>query len=374
MHTPLRQHIDAVGRSAKAAMTSLAFPVVAFLCFRLVLSSIGWFVLTIDATLRNGHALVRSPSLLAHPFLDAFFRWDAGYYSSIAKEGYSNVYTSNFFPLFSLEARALLTAFRVESDVACVLAASVNALLATVALFSLAKTLLSEKAAQWTVVAYVCFPFSFFQLAAYPESLTVALGASACLFARQQRPVAIFAMCVLAGLSRHTTLYAVLAAAVMGFVVHRRFLFGVLPVLSWSFGLSIFSAYEYAVFGDPLQFLHVRKLWLDGFTPVWTLEPSTASILMPGVAVTLISLIPLAMLLTSRAGRWIALAGMVWIAVLLTTGSSGLGRHSSSVWPIAIAVGRIAERWPSAAMIAVPVGAMAGGLMFSLFIQQWLMY
>jgi Dolichyl-phosphate-mannose-protein mannosyltransferase len=352
----------------------LCFPVLAFCSFRAVLSAVAWFILKTDDALRLGTGLVRSPALQRYSFFDAFFRWDGGWFARIATEGYLLVETANFFPLFSMQGRVLMLLFDIPADLALVLVASINGLIATCFLYLLTCELVGRAVGRWTVACYLCSPFSFFQIAAYPESLGVLLGAGACLLALRGHLKLTMIVCVLAALTRHTTCYAVFAAVLL-LVQRRRWLAALLTGGSWCVGLGAFSWFQAVTFKDPLKFVHVRSLWADGFVPLWRLNFQTDPVLLPGAVFAVVAGLASAIFCIRVRDQWpLGLAALIWMAVLVSTGGTGLGRHVSSVWPVFVAAGILFARKPTLATVFVAGGAACSSIIFSAYVRQYLIF
>ncbi len=351
----------------------LRFPGLAFLGFRTVMSAIAWFVLQMDNTLQSGLGLVRSPALQRFGFFDAFFRWDGGWFARIATEGYVLVETANFFPLFSMQGKVLMLLFAIPADLALVLVASINGLMATCALYLLACELFGEDVGRWTVAAYLCWPFGFFQIAAYPESLTVLLGASACFLAVKGHVKSMMLVCALAALARHTSCYAVFGAALL-LLQRRRWFASALALGSWCVGLGAFAWFQAVTFQDPLKFLHVRALWADGFVPLWSMHLRANPTFLPGAIFAVVSLLLSVWSFRERPKWPLGLATLIWLGVLMSTGGTGLGRHVSSVWPTFIAAGLILAPRPTLATALVAGSAACGSIMFTFYVHQWLIF
>lgn len=346
----------------------LAFPVSAFVVWRAVvhlIAKLGW---TLDANLRNGQGIVRSEALRANPGLDALFRWDAGWYTAVATSPYSDPLHANFFPAFPFEARALAALFSADLQVTMVLAASFNALIAVIALHFLCERLIGRDGARWATIAWLAYPFSFFQATAYPESLTVAAGASALALEIAGRRWLTLPVVALSALTRHTSIYGVLAQTLWRWT-RARWLERPLPLIAWGIGLACFCAVLWSRYGDPLYFITVRSQWVDGFASI--VETTKHPVLMPGAIFAVLLALGSLGLLASHSTRFLFLPTLLWFALLFVNGGTGLGRHSSSVWPAFIGLGVLFARRPTWAGLIIGCTAPVGGLMLFLHSHQW---
>jgi hypothetical protein len=172
---------------------SIQFALRAALGSRLIVWVIGLSVIAIFGA--NAHELAaHDPGFLTQPFhsgpLDKLVapaaRWDSAWYIVIAKSGYYNAESRNFFPLYPLLMRAV--ALVVGSPlIAGMVISFVSMLAGLTILYRLALLDLDERAAKITVLLVVLFPASLFLSAVYTESLFLVLSVSAVYAARRER-------------------------------------------------------------------------------------------------------------------------------------------------------------------------------------------
>lgn len=333
------------------------------------LAHLGWIL---DSNLRNGAWIERSPALRAIPGFDALFRWDAGYYMTIARGGYTDPRHANFFPLFPWEVRGVATLFSMDFHVATVVTATLNAFVAVIAIYLLAEKLMGRDGARWSVVAFLAYPFAFFQVTAYPESLTVAGAATALAFEVHARGKSSLLVQVFSALTRHTSAYGALAHTLYRFQQRAPWRLRLLPLVFWGLGLSAFCAFLYSRYGDPLMFISVRKIyWGDGFLPVWALKSDVSPMMIPGVVFALLPLAGTVLLWRNPALRFLVIPTVLWLAVLAYNGGTGLGRHVSSVWPGFLGLGWYFSTRPTLGVAVLALCAPFGGLMLFLHSHQW---
>jgi hypothetical protein len=125
-------------------------------------------------------------------FLESWFRWDAGWYTRIAREGYSiteivpGQRTVVFFPLFPLSVRAVSQLTGGDVYLAAFLISNVSLLLATIFFYWLVKDRYDEHIARSATALLLCFPYSFYFSTMYAESLYF-LGVTMAFWASQRR-------------------------------------------------------------------------------------------------------------------------------------------------------------------------------------------
>lgn len=198
-------------------------------------------------------------------------RFDAGWYRSVAKEGYSwdaarGVGNVMLFPLYPLLWRPLWWA-----GVPLFWA---GLLLAHLAFFAAVALLAAHAAREWgegsprdAVVALLAFPWAFYLLAPYAESLFLALALGVFAAARRRRWALVALLGLLAGLTRIHALalvppllwFAWEEARGRGPEGRRNALLAGAAALAPAFGVAAYFAWLAARFGDPLLYLHAQR-------------------------------------------------------------------------------------------------------------------
>jgi Gpi18-like mannosyltransferase len=131
----------------------------------------------------------------AHPFINMWSRWDAGWYLDVAKNGYkflpgeqSNV---AFFPLYPYLTRLIHSAIPVKGDAGWMLGGIIvsnTALLVGLIYLHRLVRLDYDYATAGRAVLYLCvFPTTLFLSAVYSESLFLALVVTAFYYSRSRR-------------------------------------------------------------------------------------------------------------------------------------------------------------------------------------------
>ena len=207
---------------------------------------------------------------LDNPILRPLFRWDTGWYLSIATRGYS--YDGNpekqqnvvFFPLYPLTCR-LCHAITGVSVPLCGVVLSNGALLGALAtLYVLVTREVGAASARLTLVLLSFFPGSLFFSTMYTESFYLLFSAQAFLAFNRER----FILCGgWVGLASATRLPGILLLAPLfaraPSPLKDRQMFGrvVLAALLGVCGLAGFMTYQLIAFGDPFVYIRDEQAW-----------------------------------------------------------------------------------------------------------------
>jgi len=332
--------------------------------------------------LRMDPRLHRGGGILSVPGIESLCRWDCGWFTRIALDGYQDPLWSNFFPLFPLLGRWLHQLTGMPIPYALVLWGNLLGALALVVAYRLFLELEGEAVAGTGVALIAAWPFSFFQAAGYPESLMFASSVIALALAYKGRHLWAGLVLGVGILGRHLTVVAGLGLLVaqllergrkpLRFVLHKDFL-GLLLPFAVAGTYCVFLAQR---FGDPLAFLHARSAgWGEGawygllqyFQPHSNWEPQIH-------AYVLLSIIPgvgAAMLLARR--RWWPLAGY-GVGLMITLwciGLLGLGRYTQACWPAFLPIAVGLERRPDFKLPVLLGFAIAQGMFLFLFTHSY---
>ncbi len=223
--------------------------------------------------------------------IQSWNHWDTVWYVIIADSGYEyDSRSTAFFPLFPMAMRAANPLLPGGTFEAGLIVSALACLAALILVHRLATEMIGAEDARRTTIYLLAFPTAFYLVAAYNESLFVALALASLYNMRRGRWwwAAMFA--AYAGATRMAGV--MLAAAFVfeylrqrGFSLRtQRRLGGILPwpagfrldrnalaVFLIPAGLGAYMLYCYLTFGNALQFLDAQKAWFrDGFTPPWT--------------------------------------------------------------------------------------------------------
>ena len=216
--------------------------------------------LPIDRTEARGFHLPPQP----HAFLEAWARYDACWYLTIAQHGYVDSIGAEdmraaFFPLFP-SVIAALTPVVGQPMIASLVISNVCYFVFLVLLWTIVEPRWGERVAEAAVWTYLLFPSAFFLSGAYSESLLLVLTAGALLMAMQRRWLAAGVLVALATLTRPLGVVAVVPVLAeygssterFSSEAARRLSLIVLPLAG---ALAAYAVVAWRSFGDPLAIL-----------------------------------------------------------------------------------------------------------------------
>jgi Gpi18-like mannosyltransferase len=210
------------------------------------------------------------------PILDSWAKWDTAWYVNIADLGYeADPRATAFFPLYPLTVRFVRTVLFMDTYPAALLVSAVCAFVALVLVHRFVTEAIDADHGRRTIWYLLAFPTGFYLVAAYNESMFIALlvGALYCM-----RRGHWWAAGALAGLSGATRMIGVVLG--LAFVYEylrqtgfswRRVRWDALGVTLVPVGLAIYMLYLWHTFGDAMYFNEAQKSWFrDGYQAPWT--------------------------------------------------------------------------------------------------------
>lgn len=315
-------------------------------------------------------------------WVQAWVRWDTGWYVQIAREGYS--YTQGqqssvaYFPAYPLTVRAL-SFLGLNTYVAAILVTVLCGLAGIYVFYRWAQTLKPERDAFAAATLLALYPFAFYLYgAAYSDSLFLLLAGGAFLAVEKRKLHWAILLGALATAAR-----PIAPALVLGLLLRNREL---RKAEGWTFSLldlaPIFAASGFVAyclflrheFGDAFAFATTQaspgwdqapglRTWLK--MPLWEAlqaHPSWGIFLRHGTHALLTALAlalawPARKLLSNAYAAYIALA--VGIPAVSTKDFMGLGRYAIAAFPVFL-VGSllISKRLPLALAVRVASGLL----------------
>jgi hypothetical protein len=229
-----------------------------------------------NTVLPGGHpVLIGSHPSFLHQLLPAWDRWDARWYTDIARRGYDwkkavGTGPAAFFPLYPLLIRAVVLVMHRSYQISALLVANVCFLGALIYLWRLSAWETSRDVA-WRTILYICvFPTAFFFFAGYTESLFLLLTVAAFYHLRRREWLLAG---LLAGLASATRVTGVLLALPFLYEYARSCDFSIrragwdgLSIALVPAGLIAFMVYLQAVVGDALALTRYQEAWQKIFT------------------------------------------------------------------------------------------------------------
>ncbi|WP_162907021.1 mannosyltransferase family protein [Allorhizocola rhizosphaerae] len=203
----------------------------------------------------------------------AWHRWDTVWYVIIADSGYEYDQRSTaFFPLYPMLIRVMNPVLPGGTFEAALIVSILCCLAALVLVHRLTAEMLGPAHAQRVAYYLLAFPTGFYLIAAYNESLFIALAVASlyCMRRGHWWMAGLFA-----GFAGATRMAGVmLALAFVYEYLRQRGWRGIrLNVLGLGLvpaGLGVFMFYCWRVLGDPLHFMESQKAWFRyGFKAPW---------------------------------------------------------------------------------------------------------
>lgn len=302
-------------------------------------------------------------------------RWDTTWYVIIAESGYrEDPRSAVFFPLYPMLVKIVNPVVPGDAFLAALVVSILACLAALVVVHRLVADLLGGELARRTGFYLLAFPTGFFLIAAYNESLFVALAAGSLYAMRRRHWWLAGLLAAFAGASR---LAGVLLGVVFVFEYLRQRGFSlrrVRPDALWvaltPTGVLAYAAYCWSAFHDPLFFQKQQAVWFRaGFTAPWTPMRQAAQqamrdplLLSPTAIRNLINLLcvlgVLVLLYLAVAGPWrlgpesgylVLFAGMDIVLPLLSGIQtdyplSGLWRYALECLPVFMVLARMGSR------------------------------
>lgn len=209
-----------------------------------------------------------------HQLLTMWNRWDTAWYTIIADAGYEyDTRATAFFPVYPMLIRGLNPIMPGGSFEAGMIIAALSALAALVMVHRLTTEMLGPAHGLRAAYYLLAFPTGFYLMAAYNESLFIALAVASLYCMRRGNWWAAGAF---AGLASGTRMAGVmLGLAFVYEYLRQRGWRGIrvdaLAAALVPAGLFAFMFYCYQTFGDPLHFLESGKAWFRyGYQGPWT--------------------------------------------------------------------------------------------------------
>jgi Gpi18-like mannosyltransferase len=330
------------------------------------------FVITCLSTLLLQHDF-STGALPLYEFWQVWAHWDTGHYMFIATQGYT-IDRTVFFPLYPLLMHVVMPLVRNNPFIAGVLISFVANLVWMVALYQLVLEDFSQEQAQRAALYLSIFPTAFFFMAAYTESLFLALALLSFYFARRGRwwLSGIFGLFVC--LTRSVGILLVLPFGYEYLRQHqfqiRKIRLNALGGLLFPLALALYAFYCWKIFGDPLSFSHQEVKWNRHLSwPWWAIRESISEIrhsaglfgfyTLRNLTELLPDLLVLALIILASVGPWrlkkdrwayLFYAIPVWLAFNLnpTTGSLPLqsfGRYMLEVFPAFVFLGILGSKY-----------------------------
>jgi hypothetical protein len=218
-----------------------------------------------------GPGLIGMPPMEGPRPLEAFLRWDSGWYVRIIRDGYAYAdckapgvpcpqASIAFLPGYPMAVRGVMK-FGLGLPLASFLVTHLALVLALWALIELSKHKgLDEHASKRAAVAMLAFPSGIFLSAGYAEVVFLALAFWGLLFLERGQFVQAAVLLALGALTRSQGMLLV-AAVAGGLLLKRdwRAFFAVSAATGLLVGAYLY--WQHTTWGDALAFMHARRGW-----------------------------------------------------------------------------------------------------------------
>ena len=203
-----------------------------------------------------------------------WYRWDTGYYLTIATRGYVDHWHTAFFPFYPMLVRGLLFLHIIHNPVlAGLIVSNICILILFCVLFQLVKEDFDKGIADRTLLYLCVFPTACFLIAAYTEGTFLCL--SVLSFYNMRRGhwwlAGIFGLCT--SLCRSSGIFLLVPFCYEYLCQHdfniKKIRFDVVSFVLIPLGVAIFSLYCYYRFNDFLAFSHAQSLWGRSLALPW---------------------------------------------------------------------------------------------------------
>ncbi|HVE75470.1 MAG TPA: hypothetical protein VND22_01745 [Actinomycetota bacterium] len=221
------------------------------------------------------------------PWLEGWVRWDAGWYWTIAEQGYTFTPGKQspvvFFPAYPLAMKALAI---VTGNVylAGIIITFLSGMACALLLFLWCRQRMTQRESLWAAALLVAYPFSFYLFGAvYSDALFVAAVIGAFLLLDHDHPLMAGVVAAIATAARPVGV-ALIIGLVIRAIERRDALSKTRPWIRWqnlrpadggvllsAGGLAGFAIYLWVKFGSPFVFLSAAS------APGWDLDPGPAT-------------------------------------------------------------------------------------------------
>lgn len=327
-------------------------------------------------------SVVQSPhggSITLDSLINSWGLWDGGFYGHIAHDGYTRPIDAGFWPLYPLLSRPFDL---LLGDGHVLVALLIVSNLATLAAFVLIGALAlheddSLDAASRAMKMLAAAPLALFLVAAYSDSLFLALATATLLCARRGAWRAATFWAFLAALSRPLGIILIVpllweyGRRIDWQHLRKRFVWERLPravplATAVPLGVGVFTLYCWQTFHDPLAWMHAEALFSHvammpwdtiGYTwqQFWALPPATfeqARVLIDVAPLVFVGIVTVATIRRIPASYSLYLAGLLLVCLsspvvgaLFPEALVSVGRYLLAAIPIYIVLARWMHRY-----------------------------
>ena len=316
-------------------------------------------------------------------WIDAFCRWDCGWFRRIVEHGYPIVENAKVFPLLPLIGWSVEKVTGLHHVIVFIIVANVCSLASYFVIYRLFEEASDTDSARWGLIAFAAYPFAFFQACAYPESMMILATAGSLLLAKRGKHLWAGLVLGLGVMARHLTLSggtALIAAHIRQRGIHPKKLllnWGILGLLiPWAF-LGAFSYYLWWTTGDALAFWNSRTIgwndwvWYGARQVVMNIPYHERPEYYFYIVIAMIPAVGAGLLLRKKQWAELAAHGVTLMVIVLSSGAAGMGRYSASCWPAFLPIGIWLAKRPVLQGPAIALLAIVQGFFWFLYSHQF---
>jgi hypothetical protein len=303
-------------------------------------------------------------------FLDGWTRWDAAWYRDIAEQGYSNIpkhegvqRDTAFFPLYPVLIKAANLVFK-KSYISGLFISNLTFLIAILLLFNLVERFYGIEVAKRSILLLSVYPFSFYFIAVYTESLFLLAVVCAFYFGEKRLWFLGGMSAAAAGATRVVGGITMVALLIL-YLEHidfdwRKIRPNILWILLGAIGPGGYMLFLAMRFGSALQFVRSQSVagwgadmgWEQVIKVVqdaWSLQALSSGQYQAIYFINLL-VFPIAIVLALLAWRLPRKAYGVWSVLTILASFSlwrSMGRFTAVVFPLFIVAALLVrtDRW-----------------------------
>ncbi|MGI8967475.1 MAG: mannosyltransferase family protein [Chloroflexota bacterium] len=396
--------------AGQARATTMDWAIIRQATLLWLVTRVAFIVFTIFAvpfTHQSSHGTYSLRSFPPSSLLAQWNRWDTQWYGGIATNGYHELHTAAFFPLYPLFIRLLAGLIGFDHlTLAALIVANLGTLAAFIGLALVCRDEFGAAMVPFTIRALAAFPLAFFLAGGYSDSLFLAFTTFTLLFARRGAWLPAFVCAMLATWTRAFGI-ALILPLLWEYVQQHRGAGGdwrtslapriILEALALAaavpLALALWALYLWRRFGDPFAYLTAERQFWNHYSvspwqwvssavttmqhlPAWSFPQERALFdLIPVVTFLLLTLLTIRRLPTSFTLYLLGIMAIVFTSSIPLDfiPFNGEGRYMLAAMPLFLLLGRLISRRPALDLLIVSGGFLLQGLFTAFFLRGgWL--
>jgi len=197
--------------------------------------------------------------------LASWAQWDGGHYINIANNGYQDLSDFAFFPIYPAMIRFLSVIFNGNLILSSLIISNFSAVIFIIYFYKLLKEKYSQSIAFASMVTYLTYPFSFYLVASYSESLFLLLLTALIALIFKKKYFLAAALVIPISLTRGIGFFAsvilIYAYLYKQVIVFQKFKFNLLIILTPFLGITGYLGYLKIIHNNEFLFLTAQSNW-----------------------------------------------------------------------------------------------------------------